>query len=92
MKRIIEKLKNGLLLFDRAAREKAVDVLEWEAIEMDNIFGLIVLGSFVGMPSPPLQITLELLPEMEQHLLLMLEKVDTSASAISDLVSVLDIG
>ncbi|RMD96199.1 MAG: hypothetical protein D6814_11825 [Calditrichaeota bacterium] len=92
LNRFFAKLRQGWRVFDRAAREKAVDIIEWETIEMENIFGLLVLGSFVGLPSPPMQVTLELLPYMEKHLLLMLQKVDTSSTAISELVSILDVG
>ena len=92
IKRIFAKLREGLQFIDRAAREKAVGTLAWETTELEHIFGLLVLGSFVGLPSPPMQITLDLLPQMERHLLLMLQKVDTSATALSELFSILDVG
>lgn len=79
-------------VFDMTAREKAVDAIEVETAELENIFGLLVLGFFVGLPSPPMQITLDLLPAMERDLVLMIQKVDTASSALSELVSVLDIG
>ncbi len=74
-----------------AGRESAVQTLEFELGEMENIFGLLVLGSFVGFPSPPMQITLDLLPEMEKHFLLMLNKVDTAEAPLSDLLSTFDV-
>lgn len=79
------------LSYKRIGRESAVETLEFELGEMENIFGLLVLGSFVGFPSPPLQITLDLLPEMEKHFLLMLNKADTAASPLSDLLSTFDV-
>ena len=30
-----------------------VDKIEYELGEMENMFGLIVLGSIIGLPSPP---------------------------------------
>ena len=77
--------------YDQSTRSSIVDKLEYETGEMDNIFGLIVLGSFIGLPSPPMQITLDLLPEMEKHFVLMLNKVDTAESPLSDLFSNLDV-
>jgi hypothetical protein len=71
--------------------ESAVQTLEYELSEMENIFGLLTLGSFVGFPSPPMQITLDLLPEMEQHFLLMLNKVDTAAAPLSELFSAFEV-
>ena len=77
---------------NRFAGSQAVEVIEWEYQELQHIFGLLVLGSFVGLPSPPLQITLDLIPDMEKELHLMLEKVDTASSPLSELFSLLNIG
>mgnify|MGYP001164388847 CR=1 FL=1 len=93
---ILISLKNKVTEFlkisDAVARSKAVGTIETEVEEMENIFGVLVLGSFIGMPSPPMQISLDLMPFMEKELILMLEKVDTANAPISQLFSVLDIG
>ena len=72
-------------------RGKAVETIEYEVGELDNIFAILVLGAFIGIPSPPFQITLELLPEMEKELEVMLEKVSTAHDPLGDLFSVLGI-
>ena len=76
---------------DQVAREKAVETVEYEVGELDNIFALLVLGSFVGIPAPPAQITMELLPDMEAEMETMLAKVSTAHDPLGDLFSVLDI-
>jgi carbon starvation protein CstA len=43
-------------------RSKAVETIEYEAKELDNIFAILVLGAFIGIPSPPIHITMALLP------------------------------
>ena len=86
------RIKQAFKLVDAYMRSGAVDTLEFETVELENVFALLVLGSFIGLPSPPLQVTLELMPEMEGHLLLMLRKVDTAAGPLSDLASILDLG
>jgi len=95
MDKSIDKIKKRLFTFfkyfDAASKNKAVDVMEFELGEMENIFALLVLGAFIGFPSPPMQITLDLLPDMEKHLVLMLNKVDTAESPISDLLSAFDV-
>lgn len=73
-------------------RAKAVSTIEVELEELEHIFGILVLGSFVGMPSPPAHIALELMPMMERELLLMMEKVDTAHDPLAQLFSTLDIG
>jgi len=93
---MMTRLKNWLVeswkTVDRVGRSKAVECLESEVEELENIFGVLVLGSFVGMPSPPMQISLDLLPCMEKELILMMEKVDTASEPISQLFSVFNIG
>ena len=88
-------LKNRIVGFwkiaDEVARHKAVDTIEYELEEMDNIFGILVLGAFIGIPSPPIHITMELLPDMEREFKLILEKVQTAHDPLGDLFSVLGI-
>ncbi len=96
MKTLLARIKNMIVetwkVGDRVGRSKAVEAIEGELEEMENIFGILVLGSFVGMPSPPMQISLDLMPYMEKELILMLEKVDTANEPISQLFSIFNIG
>ena len=71
MKPIVKTIKNKLLeawkVADGMARGKAIETIEFEAEELDHIFGILVLASFVGLPSLPMQISLDLMPLMEQE-------------------------
>jgi hypothetical protein len=71
--------------------DKATSMVAWEERELTNIFAVLVLGMFVGLPSPPAQITLELLPEMEDEFWLMLEKVETAQDPLAEMFSVLEV-
>jgi len=86
------KIRNVCKIGDEISRSRAVEAIESELEEMENVFGLLVLGSFVGIPSPPMQISLDLMPYMEKELLLMMDKVDTASQPLSQLFSVFDIG
>ncbi len=92
---MMRTLKNRLVRLwrtaDEVAREKAVDTVSHEVTELENIFALLVLGMFVGIPSPPIQITLDLMPDMEHEFDLMLSKVATAHDPLGELFSVLDI-
>ncbi len=92
LKTILEGVKSAWATADEVARGKAVGSIEAELEELEHVFGLLVLGSFVGIPSPPMQISLDLMPWMEKELILMLEKVDTANEPLSQLFSVFDIG
>lgn len=93
---IIGRMKNRLTGFwqvaDEVARYKAVGAIEAEQEELEYIFALLVQGTFIGMPSPPAQICMDLLPLMEKDLILLLERVDTANEPLSRLFSVFDIG
>jgi hypothetical protein len=90
---ILTLIRNKLVRFSKISSEvfrgQAVEAIECELEELENIFGVLVLGSFIGMPSPPMQISLDLMPSMEKELILMMEKVDTAHQPISQLFSVL---
>ena len=88
--RILKSYQDKKQILIDSARYKAVDVVEWELSELENIFALLVYGSFVGIPTTPSSITLNLLPHMENEIQLMMEKVVTAAGPISDLFSHLD--
>ena len=92
IKSIIDRIISIWKITDEVARAKAVETIEYELEELKNIFGVLVLGSYIGMPSPPMQISLDLMPFMEKELILMMEKVDTANEPIAQLFSVLDIG
>lgn len=77
---------------DEVARGKAVETVELELEELEHVFALLVLGSFVGIPSPPMQLSLDLMPWMEKEMALMLEKVDTANAPLSQLFSTFEIG
>lgn len=92
LKTVFSGIQSAWNVADEVARSKAVGSIETELEELEHIFGLLVLGSFVGIPSPPMQISLDLMPLMEKELILMLEKVDTANEPLSQLFSVFEIG
>jgi len=96
MRHLLRSIKDRLVplwkIADEVARRKAVGTVETELEELRHIFAILVLGSFIGMPSPPMQLSLELMPLMEKDFLLMLSKIDTANEPLSQLFSTLDIG
>ena len=70
-------------------RSKATEILEFEVLELRNIFALLLFGSFVGMPAPPVHITLRLLPLMDREIELMLERINVAHDALAEVVSTL---
>ena len=92
---LLQRVKRRILdvwqVMDEVARDKAVGTIEAELEELEYIFAILVQGAFIGMPAPPVQICLDLLPLMEKDLILLLERVDTANEPLSRLFSVFDI-
>jgi len=89
---LLQRIRRAAETGEGLARARAVESIEAEVRELENIFGLLVLGFIVGIPSPPIHISLELAPLMEEELISMIRHVDTSSEAISHLFSTFDIG
>jgi hypothetical protein len=70
-------------------RNKATELLEFEVLELRNIFALLLFGTFVGMPAPPVHITLQLLPLMDKDVRLMLQRINVAHDALAEVVSTL---
>jgi hypothetical protein len=74
-------------MFDDMQRARAVDALEWEVTELRQVFALLLLGHAVGFPAPPAELTLALLPDLEEELRQLLTTIDTAHSPLSQLSS-----
>jgi len=95
MVKVLEWLKRQIVeafkISDEVMRGKAVVTIEHEVAELDNIFGILVMGAFIGIPSPPIHITMELLPLMDKEFDIMLDKVLTAHDPLGHLFSTLGI-
>lgn len=72
-------------------RDKATGMLEFELKELENIFVLLLYGSFVGLPSPPTAISFELMPFMEEEIKLMISRADLAQDPLGNLLGMLEI-
>ena len=88
---LAHRLRHIYQVADAVNRSRACDTLEYELGELENIFALLVLGAFVGIPAPPIQITMNLMPAMEREFAMMLDKVSTAHDPLGELFSVLGI-
>jgi len=84
-------LKAVVKTFTQINREKATGMLDFELKELENIFALLILGGFVGLPSPPSPIAMELLPYMERELTILLARTDLSHDPLGVLTGMLEI-
>ena len=67
----IASLVSFLRDFERGIRSRSTDYLAYELRELENIFCLLLLGSLVGLPSPPSSLSLRLMPYMLREMYVM---------------------
>ena len=82
--------KEAYTVVRQVNRDKATGMLEFELKELENIFLLLIIGGFVGMPSPPAPVALELLPYLEKEIAIMLSRSDLSNDPLGALMGMLE--
>lgn len=65
IKDVLKGLTEGLL------KSKSTEYIEFEQREMENIFSLLLVGSFIGLPSPPSNLSMRLLPYIAREMYVM---------------------
>ena len=87
----LEYARKALGVVVQVHRDKASGMLEFELKELENLFMLLLLGSLVGVPSPPAAMAMELLPYLEDELRVMLARADLSQDPLGALMGMLQI-
>jgi len=77
--------------FDATHREKATALTVMEMEELENIFALLLLGSFAGFPSPPTFLAVELLPYMERELQILCKRAKDCNDMLAEMCGTIGI-
>ena len=72
-------------------RANACALTVTEVEELQNIFALLLLGSFVGLPSPPSFLAVELLPCMQKELEILNKRAQDSNDMLAEMCGILGI-
>jgi hypothetical protein len=78
-------------LLSQYFRESAVSHIQVERRELENIFALLVLGSFVGFPAPPTTLSIRLLPHLGRELQVMGHRAETIKDIYGEIASLMDL-
>jgi len=57
--------------FGSGLRSQSTEYVEYELREIENIFSLLLVGSFIGIPSPPSNISIRVLPYLAREMYVM---------------------
>ncbi|KPU64073.1 hypothetical protein EP1X_00160 [Thermococcus sp. EP1] len=81
MKKLLRKILYWVLMpvrvlweFNKGFKLYYLRGIQWELEELENVFALLLLGSYVGIPNPPIDISYRLLPHMVREIYIMQEK------------------
>ncbi|MFO7729904.1 MAG: hypothetical protein R6V86_03970 [Spirochaetia bacterium] len=89
--RILGYIRFFFSTMDQSHRNKVTEVTEFEVKELENLFVLLLMGSFTGVPSPPSFVAAELLPHLEHEIKVLNERAKDSFDSLADMASLLDI-
>jgi hypothetical protein len=82
--RLAKLLKQLVMGAVEGLRERSVETLRLELLELEHAFLSLVVGSFVGIPVVPLGIAVELAPLLADELKILRERSARGADALSD--------
>jgi hypothetical protein len=81
----LDLARNWLSAFLASRRNDAVALTVLEVKELENIFALLLMGSFVGIPAPPTFIAVELLPFLEEELRVLESRAEDADDMLAEM-------
>ncbi len=94
-KNLLERSKSvlgGLFsTVDQIHRDNAVALTAYEARELENMFVLLLMGAFTGLPSPPSFISVELLPHLQHEIEVLNRRAESAGDALAELAGMMDV-
>lgn len=90
LKNLLDAIKWIFSVMGESHKSRATELTSYEERELENIFILLLMGSFAGIPSPPAFLAVELFPYLEHELKVLEVRAKDSSDALSELAGLLD--
>ncbi|MDD4083874.1 MAG: hypothetical protein WC162_10020 [Sphaerochaetaceae bacterium] len=84
-----EKIKGFWQGLEIANRDKATAQIDYEVKEMQDQFSLMLFGDAIGLPSPPVSVTMELLPLMTKDFDRMVLRASETENGFAEIASII---
>jgi len=84
-------IKRILSDFDTSHRDSVSALTGVEVKELENIFALLLLGSFIGLPAPPSFLAVELMPFMERELKVLNRRAQDAGDMLAEMAGTIGI-
>jgi hypothetical protein len=91
MKRLLYFLKKSFDVFEKAMKEDSTSFIRKQLEEEENIFALITMGIFSGIPSPPTGIVLRILPHMSREISIMIKRSANLDDVFGEIMGTFDV-
>ncbi len=90
-RKILEDIRAFLKGFGGSFKEQSTEYIEFEERELENVFALILMGSFVGIPSPPTTLVVRLMPHMIKEMHVMQQRAINLDDIFGEIAGMFDI-
>lgn len=91
MSDFLKRLKRFLKSINAGMREVSTSLIEKELEEYENVFAILTMGVFSGIPSPPTGIILRILPYMQREMYVMIKRSASLDDIFAETLSHFDI-
>ncbi|ALV61874.1 hypothetical protein ADU37_CDS01750 [Thermococcus sp. 2319x1] len=88
---MFENLKAFFRGFFSAFKTRSTEYLEFEERELENVFALVLMGSFVGIPSPPTTLVMRLMPHMVREIYVMQRRAGEMDDIFGEIAAMFEI-
>jgi len=88
---LLTLFKRILSDFGASHRDRAAALTGVEVKELENIFALLLLGSFIGLPAPPSFLAVELLPFMEREMKVLNRRAQDAGDMLAEMAGTIGI-
>ncbi|NJE04778.1 hypothetical protein E3E36_01135 [Thermococcus sp. M36] len=88
---MITDVKAFLEGFMGAFRQQSTEYIEFELRELENVFALVLMGAFVGIPSPPTTLVIRLMPHMVREIKVMHQRAVDLDDVFAEVAGMFDI-
>ncbi len=72
-------------------RDRSKEYIEAELRELECVFITVLMASFIGLPSPPMPITLRLLPYLAPELIMAVERSADLADVLGEYAGLFEV-
>jgi len=91
IRRALGVIRSFFSTMSMAHRQQVVELTTLEMRELENMFVLLLMGSFTGLPAPPSFISVELMPYLEHELKVVNRRAENSSDALAEMAGFFDV-